>query len=245
MEKERLDLILVERGLIETRSKALAAIMAGQVFVNGVAILKAGTAVSKESSIDIKLPCSYVSRGGFKLEAALKAFAIDPSKKICLDVGASTGGFTDCLLSFGALLVYAIDVGHGQIDLKIRQDKRVVVREKINARYLKPEDFSPRPTLAVIDVSFISLTQVLGPTIDCLETPSEIIALIKPQFEVGPKLAPKGIVRSEEARKTAISKIRNHLHSLSLREEGLMESPIVGAKGNHEFLIFLKKSGTK
>ena len=241
MKKERLDIVLVERGLIESRSKALAAIMAGQVFVNGIAVLKAGTAISKESQIDIQLPCPYVSRGGVKLEAALKTFAVNPSQRVCLDVGASTGGFTDCLLSFGARLIYAVDVGHGQMALKIRKDKRVIVREKINARYLKPEDFSPSPTLAVIDVSFISLTQVLGPTVNCLDFEGEIIALIKPQFEVGPKLAPKGIVRTPEAREIAILKIRNHLPSLGLIENGMIESPIVGAKGNHEFLLFLKK----
>jgi 23S rRNA (cytidine1920-2'-O)/16S rRNA (cytidine1409-2'-O)-methyltransferase len=238
--KARLDILVVERGLAETRSKALAAIMAGQISVNGIAVLKAGTAVSKESTISIQLPCPYVSRGGFKLEAALDAFAVDPSGRVCLDVGASTGGFTDCLLQRGARLIYSIDVGHGQIASKISDDPRVIVREKINARFLKPDDFFPRPSLAVIDVSFISLTQVLGPTLACLDGAGESIALIKPQFEVGPKLAPKGIVRTEEARQAAISKIREYLPSIGFCEVNLIESPIQGAKGNREFLIFLR-----
>lgn len=241
MKKERLDVLLVERGLMETRSKALAAIMAGQVFVNGIPMTKAGSSVSKDVPIDLRLPCPYVSRGGLKLEAALKAFSMDVQGAILLDVGASTGGFTDCLLQNGARQVHAIDVGHGQIALKIRKDPRVRVYEKINARFLKPEDFSPRASLAVIDVSFISLTQVLGPVAACLGESPLIIALIKPQFEVGPKLAPKGIARTREARQAAILKIRESLPLWGLKEAGLIESPIVGAKGNHEFFIFLKR----
>ncbi len=245
IKKERLDVLLVERGFFETRSKALAAVMAGQVRVDDAVITKAGTLVLKSALIEISLPCPYVSRGGFKLEAALQAFHIDVAGKIALDVGASTGGFTDCLLQRGAKKVYALDVGHGQIAQKIMDDLRVVVYEKINARFLNPGEFSPRPSLAVIDVSFISLTQVLKPVSDCLEEPSEIVALIKPQFEVGPKLAPKGIVRTEEARQIAISKIRNFLPSVGLKECGMIESPISGAKGNREFLIYLKKSENK
>ncbi len=245
MKKQRLDVLLVERGFFETRSKALAAVMAGQVNVDGASMIKAGTMVSESARIEIALPCPYVSRGGFKLEGALKAFNADVSGKVILDVGASTGGFTDCLLQKGAKKVYAIDVGHGQIAQKIKGDPRVVVREKINARFLKPEEFFPRPALAVIDVSFISLTQILKPVSDCLEEPSEIIALIKPQFEVGPKLAPKGIVRTEEARQFAISKIREFLPLAGLKEWGFIESPISGMKGNREFLIFLKKSENK
>ena len=245
IKKERLDVLLVERGFFETRSKALAAVMAGQVRVDDAVLTKAGTMVLKSALIEISLPCPYVSRGGFKLAAALEAFHVDVAGKIALDVGASTGGFSDCLLQKGAKKIYALDVGHGQIAPKIRGDCRVVVYEKVNARFLKPEEFSPRPALAVIDVSFISLTQVLKPVSDCLEEPWGIIALIKPQFEVGPKLAPKGIVRTEEARQMAISKIRDFLPSIGLKEWGLIESPISGAKGNREFLIYLKKSENK
>ncbi len=245
MKKQRLDVVLVERGFFETRSKALAAIMAGQVRVDGVSVTKAGAMTPESAQIEIESPCPYVSRGGFKLEAALKAFFVDASGKIVIDVGASTGGFTDCLLQKGAKKVYAIDVGHGQIAQKIRNDPRVVVREKLNARFLNSEDFFPRPSLAVIDVSFISLTQVLRPVSDCLDEPSEIIALIKPQFEVGPKLAPKGIVQTEEVRQLAISKIRHFLPEAGLKEWGMIESPISGMKGNREFLIFLKKSENK
>ncbi len=219
--------------------------MAGQVSVDGLPIVKAGSLVSESAQVELAAPCPYVSRGGFKLEAALKAFQVDVSEKIVLDVGASTGGFTDCLLQRGAKKVYAIDVGHGQIAQKIRNDPRVIIREKINARFLNPEDFSPRPSLAVIDVSFISLTQVLKPVAACLESPAQMIALIKPQFEVGPKLAPKGIVQTEEARQLAVSKIREFLSFAGLLEEGLIESPISGMKGNREFLIFLKKSENK
>lgn len=237
--RRRLDVFLVERGFFPTRAKAQAAVMAGQVLVGGKAALKAGEPVGEDASIQIVASCPYVSRGGLKLEAALDAFALDVSGRVCLDVGASTGGFTDCLLQRGAARVYAVDVGRGQLDAKLRADPRVASREKTHARELQPSWFSPRPTLAVLDVSFISLTRVLAPALACLEGDWDAVALIKPQFEVGPKLAPKGIVRDEEARRQAIEKIRSYLPSLPAAESGLIESPARGAKGNVEYLIRL------
>lgn len=240
--RKRLDVFLVERGFFATRAKAQAAVMAGQVLVGGKPALKAGEPVGEDAAVELVAPCPYVSRGGLKLEAALDAFKLDVSGRVCLDVGASTGGFTDCLLQRGASRVYAIDVGRGQLDAKLRGDARVVSREQTHARDLDPAWFSPRPTLAVADVSFISLTRVLAPMLACLEGVWDAVALIKPQFEVGPKLAPKGIVRTQEARDEAIQKIRAFLPSLPAVEAGLIESPAKGAKGNVEYLIWLRPS---
>lgn len=241
MAKGRLDELLVERGLFPTRAKAQAAVMAGLVAVDGKPALKAGQAVSGDARLELIAPaCPYVSRGGLKLEAALKGFGISPAGRTCLDVGASTGGFTDCLLQAGARKVYAVDVGTAQLDAKLRGDPRVVSWEQTHARALRAERFDPAPDLAVVDVSFISLTQVLAPIVACLKAPFEIAALIKPQFEVGPKLAPKGVVRSPEARAAAVEKIRAALPGLGLRELGLIESPLKGPKGNVELLIHLR-----
>ncbi|MBI4423840.1 MAG: TlyA family RNA methyltransferase [Elusimicrobia bacterium] len=239
--RRRLDQLLVERGLFETRTKAQAAIMAGKVRVPGCPRPKAGQPVSEDTPVEV-LPdaCPYVSRGGLKLAAALGAFRVEVRGRIALDVGASTGGFTDCLLRAGAACVHAVDVGHGQLDATLRADPRVRVREGTHARDLAPEALAPRPDLAVIDVSFISLTKVLPPILACLPRPREVIALIKPQFELDAKKTPKGIVRKPEHREEALAKVRAAARELGLRELGLIESPITGAKGNVEFLWHLR-----
>ena len=198
--KERLDKLLVERGLVETRAKAQALILAGQVFSAEQRLEKAGQLVAVDAPLTIKEPMPFVSRGGLKLAAALDHFQIDVTGKVCLDVGASTGGFTDCLLQRGASRVVAVDVGHGQLDWKLRQDARVEVREQVNARYLQPADFNERFDLVVGDVSFISLTKIL-PVVPALVQPSAlVVTLIKPQFEVGrDEVGKGGIVRDEAA----------------------------------------------
>lgn len=242
--RARLDQLLVERGLFETRSKAQAAVMAGLVLVDGRPAAKAGEAVAEESELSLKSdPCPYVSRGGLKLRAALDAFPISVAGRVCLDVGASTGGFTDCLLQAGAAKVYAVDVGTAQLHSKIKADPRVVSRENTHAKLLKPEWFEPRPTLAAADVSFISLEQVLPFVLPCLAEPAELVVLVKPQFEVGPKLAPKGVARDPAVRLQAVDKIRRAAASLGLVELGLIESPAKGPKGNVEFLLWLGRAG--
>lgn len=240
MAKLRLDQLLVERGHFPTRAKAQAAIMAGKVRVVGHPNPKAGLSLAEDAAVEV-LPdaCPYVSRGGLKLAAALDAFGVDPKARVALDVGASTGGFTDCLLQRGAACVHAVDVGHGQLDTKLRADARVRVFEGLHARDLTPALLEPRPDLAVIDVSFISLERVLPPVAACLERPFDLIALIKPQFELEPKKVPKGIVRKPEHRDEAISRVRAAARGLGLAERGLIESPVHGAKGNVEFLIHL------
>lgn len=238
----RLDILLTQRGLFATRAKAQAAVMAGQVLVDGKPADKAGTATDAEARIELIAPCPYVSRGGLKLETALANFPVIVEGRVCLDAGASTGGFTDCLLQKGASKVYAVDVGRGQLAQKMKEDPRVVWREETHARDLKPDWFSPRPDLAVIDVSFISLTQVLPFVVLCLKKPFEVVALIKPQFEVGPKLAPKGVVREAKNRELAIEKIRQSLPALGVSESGLYECPVHGPKGNIEFFIHIKSN---
>lgn len=238
--RARLDLRLVERGLFETRSKASAAVMAGLVLVDGKPAVKAGEAVAEDAALSLKSdPCPYVSRGGLKLRAALDAFPVSTKGRVCLDVGASTGGFTDCLLQAGAAKVYAVDVGTAQFDSRLKADPRVSIRENTHARLLRPEWFDPRPTLAVADVSFISLTQVLAFILPCLKEPSDVIVLVKPQFEVGPKLAPKGVVRDPAVRLQAVDKVRAAAAALGLAERGIIESPPKGPKGNVEFLLWL------
>ncbi len=238
--RARLDLLLVERGLFETRSKAAAAVMAGLVLVDGVPARKAGDSVPAEAELALKSdPCPFVSRGGLKLKAALDAFSVPVEGRVCLDVGASTGGFTDCLLQGGAARVYAVDVGTAQLDSRLKADPRVVSRENTHARFLKPAWFDPRPTLAVMDVSFISAAQVLPFVVPCLAPPAELVVLVKPQFEVGPKLAPKGVARDPAVRRQAVDKVRAAAAGLGLAERGLIESPARGPKGNVEFLLFL------
>lgn len=238
--KARLDVVLLERGLFPTRAKAQAAVMAGQVLVDGKPSTKAGEPTAEDAEIELIAPCPYVSRGGLKLEGALAAFSLDPKGRVCLDLGASTGGFTDCLLQRGAAKVYAIDVGTAQLDLKLKNDPRVVSREQTHARDLSPAWFEPKPDFLVVDVSFISLTQVLAPAVACLARPWEAAVLVKPQFEVGPKLAPKGVVREQAAREQAVDKVRAFLPEVGAVEAGFSESPVKGPKGNIEYFLHLR-----
>ena len=242
--KVRLDLLLTSRGLFETRERAQRAILAGTVYVEGQRVDKPGTKVAEDAQLDARQKERYVSRGGLKLEGALSHFHLDPAGKICLDVGASTGGFTDCLLQHGATRVYAYDVGHGQLDWKIRSDPRVVVREKINARYLGPADLPEPVSLAVMDVSFISLTLILPPVARLLTGAATMVALIKPQFELERAAVGRGgIVRDPAAHAEAVAKVRRHVeeHLPSWRWTGVVDSPILGAEGNKEFLACLQK----
>ena len=228
---------MVIRGLVETRTKAQALILAGQVFSKEQRLEKAGLEVLVDIELTIREPLPYVSRGGLKLAAALDHFQVDVRDLLCLDIGASTGGFTDCLLQRGARRVVALDVGHGQIDWKLRQDSRVEVRENVNARYLRPDEFSERFDLVVADVSFISLTRIL-PVVPALIRPgATIINLIKPQFEVGrEEVGRGGIVRDEAAQLRVVGEISRFVETLGWRCAGVIDSPIFGADGNREFL---------
>ena len=230
---------MVNRGFVPSRARAQSLLMSGVVFVEGTRVDKAGTLIAKDSQIIIKEDSHrYVGRGGVKLEAALDTFKIDVNDKIALDIGASTGGFTDCLLQFGARKVYAIDVGHGQIDWGLRQDKRVVLMEKVNARYLKPEDIGELVDISTIDVSFISLTLIIPRVKNLLKPKGILIALIKPQFEVGKgEVGKKGVVRDESKFALVIEKISSFLEGEYFDIIGLMPSPILGAEGNREFLV--------
>ncbi|MBI5245439.1 MAG: TlyA family RNA methyltransferase [Elusimicrobia bacterium] len=240
MPKKRLDVLLVEKGFFETRARAQAALLAGKVEVQGCPRPKAGTQVETGAGIHVRPDAvPFVSRGGLKLEAALERFALKVQGRIAVDVGASTGGFTDCLLKRGAAKIYAVDVGRGQLDFRLRSDARVVCMERTHAGRLAPEMFDPRPDLAVMDVSFISITKVLPALIPCLRRPFELIALIKPQFELEPKKVPKGVVRRDEFRLEAVARVRNAAKAMQLTERGLMESPIKGPKGNRELLCYL------
>ena len=248
--KIRLDVLLLERGLFETREKAQRAILAGDIFVGEQRVDKPGTKVAEDARLEARQKERYVGRGGLKLEAALRHFEVDPTGMICLDVGASTGGFTDCLLQHGAARVYAYDVGHSQLDWKIRSDPRVVVREKINARHLQPADVPEPVALAVIDVSFISLTLILPPVARLLEAgdpegAAAMVALIKPQFELDRAAVGRGgIVRDAADHEQAVDKVRRHVGEAlpSWRWTGMVPSPILGAEGNKEFLACLQKS---
>jgi 23S rRNA (cytidine1920-2'-O)/16S rRNA (cytidine1409-2'-O)-methyltransferase len=239
----RLDRLLVEDGYFDSRERAQRAILAGKILVEERVLDKPGSLVFPDATIRVTGLDRYVSRGGYKLEAALDSFAIDPAGRRCLDVGASTGGFTDCLLQRGASEVVAVDVGHNQLAWKIRSDKRVAVFEGINARFLSPQQFGAKFSLAVADVSFISLTLVLGPIFQCLEANGEVVALIKPQFELDRKRVDKGgIVRDPKNRVAAVERIEQYVTgTLGRRWLGAIESPIVGAKsGNQEFLAWLR-----
>lgn len=246
MRRERIDKLLVERGIAESRTKAQAMVMAGVVLVDDRRIEKPSDLVTSNSEIRIKgseNPASrYVGRGGLKLEAALREFSIDPEGMICLDVGASTGGFTDCLLQHGARRVVAIDVGHNQIDWRLRTDTRVEVRERVNARYLQPDDFNEQFDLIVMDVSFISATKLLPALVPLLTSTGGLITLIKPQFEVGKgEVGSGGIVRDPEKRERVIQEVNDSARELGLDVRGLIESPIQGADGNVEFLACYQK----
>ncbi len=238
--KIRLDRLLVERGLVESRERGQALILAGQVLVNDQKVDKAGTLVPEDAEIRIigeRMP--YVSRGGLKLEGALKHFNVSAEGRTALDVGASTGGFTDCLLQHGAKKVYAVDVGYGQIAWKLRQDPRVVVIERTNIREIEPSLIPEKVDLVVIDASFISLEKVIPPVMRFLSPNAGIIALIKPQFEVGKNQVGKGgIVRDEAARNAAVRKIEEFVKGLGLEVKGVVESSITGQDGNVEFLIY-------
>jgi len=216
--------------------------MAGEVIVGDHRVDKPGSQTPDDAEIIVKGGMRYVGRGGLKLEAALSHFAVDPTGAICLDIGASTGGFTDCLLQHGAAKVYAIDVGHSQLDWKIRSDPRVVVREKLNARHLKREDIPEAPSIGVIDVSFISLTLILPPAFEVLTPSAVILALIKPQFELGKTEVGKGgIVRDPAGHEAAVSRVRDFVTgTLGRKWEGVIESPILGGEGNKEFLACLR-----
>lgn len=245
--KERLDVMLVKRNLAESREKAKAVIMSGNVFVDGQREDKAGSTFASDVHIEVKghaLP--YVSRGGFKLEKALETFDVDVKGKVCTDVGSSTGGFTDCMLQNGAAKVFAIDVGRGQLDWKLRNDPRVICMEKTNIRYVAPEYIGETVDFSSIDVSFISLTKVLGPIRDYLSDEGEIVALIKPQFEAGrEKVGKKGVVREKSTHREVIEKIMDFAMSIGFDLCALEFSPIKGPEGNIEYLIHLKKCAVK
>jgi 23S rRNA (cytidine1920-2'-O)/16S rRNA (cytidine1409-2'-O)-methyltransferase len=237
--KSRLDLLLVSRGLAPTREKAQATILAGHVEVDGRRVDKAGTAVSAEAEIRVSGPAHpYVSRGGVKLAAALEAFGIDPTGRVCLDVGSSTGGFTDCLLQAGARRVYAVDVGHGQLDAKLRSDPRVVVLEGVNARRLGREHVPEPAQLAALDLSFISARLVLPAVRGLLAPGSPVIVLVKPQFEAGRREVPRGgVVVAEQVQLRVVQEIETFGRGLGLETLGSIPSPIFGARGNREFLL--------
>jgi 23S rRNA (cytidine1920-2'-O)/16S rRNA (cytidine1409-2'-O)-methyltransferase len=245
MAKERIDRILVDRGLAQTRSRAQAMILAGTVLVSDQRIDKPGQMIDSESDVRIKgESLKYVSRGGLKLEAALREFRINPEGNTCLDVGASTGGFTDCLLQQGATRVWALDVGHNQLAWKIRSDPRVVVIEGHNARDMAKEQFEATFDIATIDVSFISLRMVIPAVLSVVSDNADIVALIKPQFEVGKGGVGKGgIVRDPGKHRAVLNNIVSFTAGLGLDTFGLVESPILGAEGNREFLIRLRKTG--
>ena len=243
--KERLDVLLVKKGLAPSREKAKAVIMAGSVYVDGQKEDKAGSVFDEESAqIEVRghaLP--YVSRGGLKLEKALQVFPITLTDKICMDIGASTGGFTDCMLQNGAAKVYSVDVGYGQLDWKLRQDERVVCMEKTNFRYMTPEDIPDVLDFASVDVSFISLDKILTPAYALLKEQGEMVALIKPQFEAGrEKVGKKGVVRDPKVHEEVIAKIVRHADEVSFEVLDLSYSPIRGPEGNIEYLIHLKKN---
>lgn len=246
MTKERLDKILVQKGLAASRDRARALILAGQVVVDDHRVDKAGTQIDTEAEIRLKgEDLRYVSRGGLKLEGALDQFKLDVNGRIAMDVGASTGGFTDCLLQRGAEQVFAVDVGYGQLAWKLREDKRVINLERCNIRDLSIDQLDAIPDLAVIDASFISLSKVLPPTLDLLAGQAEVVALIKPQFEVGKGQVGKGgIVRDESLQQGVVEKISLLAESLGCRVAGVIDSPILGQKGNREFLIHLKRSSS-
>lgn len=242
--KQRLDVLLVEKGLAPSREKAKAIIMAGIVYVDGNKEDKAGTTFPVNAVIEIKgktLP--YVSRGGLKLEKAMQKFPITLSGKVCMDVGSSTGGFTDCMLQNGATKVYAIDVGHGQLAWKLRNDERVVCMEKTNIRYVVPEDIDELAAFSSIDVSFISLTKVLLPVKNLLTEDGQVVCLIKPQFEAGrEKVGKKGVVRDRDVHEEVIRMVMDYASSIDFYPLAVDFSPVKGPEGNIEYLLFLSKN---
>lgn len=242
--KERLDVLLVKRNLAASREKAKAIIMSGNVYVDNQKEDKPGTTFPEESKIEVRghtLP--YVSRGGLKLEKAMKEFQVSVEGKVCTDVGSSTGGFTDCMLQNGAVKVFAIDVGHGQLDWKLRQDERVVCMEKTNIRYVTPEDIDDALDFASVDVSFISLTKVLGPARALLKDNGQMVCLIKPQFEAGrEKVGKKGVVRDKAVHEEVINKVIDFALEIGFSIHNLEYSPIKGPEGNIEYLVYIEKT---
>ncbi|MBI5055419.1 MAG: TlyA family RNA methyltransferase [Nitrospirae bacterium] len=256
MKKIRLDQLLFDKGLVESREKAKALILEGNVRVNGLVVDKAGALINPDDALALENKIPYVSRGGLKLKHAIDTFGIDVKDKTAMDAGASTGGFTDCLLQHGAKKVYAIDVGYGQLDWRLRNDPRVILLEKTNIRYLEEivrsqksevrsqrmeELMENRIDIATIDVSFISLLKVIPPVMKFLKPSGEIIALIKPQFEVGRKDVGKGVVKDEGKRLEVVENIKSESEKMGLDVKGVTASPIKGPKGNVEYLIYLKK----
>ena len=241
--KERLDVLLVKRGLAASREKAKAVIMAGSVFVDNQKEDKAGTMFPDTVQIEVRgNTLKYVSRGGLKLEKAMTHFGLSLDGCVCMDVGSSTGGFTDCMLQNGAVKVYAIDVGHGQLDWKLRNDPRVVCMEKTNIRYVTPEDLEEKADFSSIDVSFISLTKVLPPVYELLKDQGQVVCLIKPQFEAGrEKVGKKGVVRERSTHREVIVKVAEYAQNIGFGIMALDYSPIRGPEGNIEYLIHLKK----
>lgn len=242
---KRLDQELVERGLCDSREKAKRAIMAGQVRVNQQTARKPSDAVSPADEVSLDAPEKYVSRGGHKLEHALSHFAIDVRGKVAIDLGASTGGFTDCLLQHGAKKVYAVDVGSGQLAWKLRKDARVIVMEKVNARQLKPEQLPDRADILTADCSFISLQKILPAAVALVQPSGKIVALIKPQFEAGKSEADKGagVITDPAVHERVLRELREFVaEKLPLRWVGVTESPLLGPAGNKEFLVLLEKT---
>jgi len=241
---ERLDKLLVDKGFVQSRERAKTIILAGKVMVGDQMIDKAGTFVERDSRIRVMgRDHPYVSRGGLKLEEALREFQLDPRGKVAMDIGASTGGFTDCLLQKGVEKVYAVDVGYGQLAWKLRQDPRVVNLERKNIRYLKPQEIGERVDLVVIDTSFISVEKFLPNLIPMVREGGEIVALLKPQFEVGKgEVGKGGVVRDKRKHREVLDRISRFSESIGLEVRGTVESPLPGPKGNREFFIYLQKT---
>jgi 23S rRNA (cytidine1920-2'-O)/16S rRNA (cytidine1409-2'-O)-methyltransferase len=239
--RQRIDRLLVERGLFESRAKAQAAIAAGGVTANEIAVTKPSDEINADAVLRAEPAHPFVSRGGVKLAAALDAFGIDPAGRVCLDIGASTGGFTDCLLQRDAARVYAIDVGYGQLDAKLRNDPRVVLREKVNARALSRDHIPEPAALAALDLSFISVRLVLPALLPLLSVGAPAVVLVKPQFEAGrAEVGKGGIVRSEAVRERVVREIEDFSRKLGFTILGAIPSPIRGARGNQEFLLGLR-----
>ena len=245
--KERLDVLLTERGFFDSREKAKAVIMAGEVFVNGQREDKAGSKFDREADIEVKgKVLKYVSRGGLKLEKAVEMYGLDLEGKICIDIGSSTGGFTDCMLQNGAIKVYAIDVGTNQLAWKLREDERVVSMEKTNIRYVTEGQIPEKADFASVDVSFISLTKVLPTAVKLLRDEAHMVCLIKPQFEAGrEKVGKKGVVRDFSVHKEVVELITNSAVELNFFIKGLTFSPVKGPEGNIEYLIYMQKRNEK
>ena len=241
--KERLDVLLVKQGLAPSREKAKAIIMSGNVFVAGQREDKAGSVFDEAAVITVKEnPLKYVSRGGLKLEKAMQCFPITLAGSVCMDIGASTGGFTDCMLQSGAAKVYSVDVGHGQLAWKLRNDERVVCMEKTNFRYMVPSDIQDALDFASVDVSFISLSKILIPARNLLKESGRMVCLIKPQFEAGrDKVGKKGVVREPEIHREVIAKVIDFADLTGFSVQGLTYSPVKGPEGNIEYLVFLEK----